>query len=179
VWARHWTSSRRSIVAWICSIALFRRRLRTWRGLHLTRLFCSCGVACTSSRTARSTHFATAPLVRGIRGLTSITSRRPANTSLATPRPAQSLLLPPTHARYSQSILEDRFLELYREKRAFLHESDADHPIKQQKPSGRCVSPRELRGASGAEGFASIRQISSGEIMHARRLHGRGAPALH
>src|SRR5436190_2976459 len=34
-----------------------------------------------------------------------------------------------------QSILEDRFLELYREKRGFLHEADADHPIYKQKPS--------------------------------------------
>src|SRR5687768_7937899 len=32
------------------------------------------------------------------------------------------------------SILEDRFLDLYREKRGFLHESDADHPIHKQKP---------------------------------------------
>lgn len=29
-----------------------------------------------------------------------------------------------------QSILEDRFLPLYHEKRAFLHEEDVDHPVK-------------------------------------------------
>jgi queuine tRNA-ribosyltransferase len=68
-----------------------------------------------------------------------------------------------------QSIFEDRFLELYREKRAFLHESDADHPIKKQKPKKRMAFHRgnyEVHRAP--EGFASIRQISSGEIMHSR-----------
>jgi len=68
-----------------------------------------------------------------------------------------------------QSILEDRFLELYREKRAFLHESDADHPVKQQKPRRKMafhLGNYEVHRAP--EGFASIRQISSGEIMHAR-----------
>ena len=68
-----------------------------------------------------------------------------------------------------QSILEDRFLALYREKRAFLHESDADHPIKKQKPKRKMAFHRgnyEVHRAP--EGFASIRQISSGEIMHSR-----------
>ena len=68
-----------------------------------------------------------------------------------------------------QSILEDRFLELYREKRAFLHESDADHPIKKQTPKRKMAFHRgnyEVHRAP--EGFASIRQISSGEIMHSR-----------
>ncbi len=68
-----------------------------------------------------------------------------------------------------QSILEDRFLALYREKRGFLHESDADHPIHRQKPRRRMAFHRgnyEVHFAP--EGFASIRQISSGEIMHSR-----------
>ena len=68
-----------------------------------------------------------------------------------------------------QSILEDRFLELYREKRAFLHESDADHPIHKQKPRRKMafhLGNYEVHRAP--EGFASIRQISSGEIMHSR-----------
>jgi queuine tRNA-ribosyltransferase len=80
-----------------------------------------------------------------------------------------------------QSILEDRFLELYREKRGFLHESDPDHPIQRQKPRKQPtfhLGNYEVHRAP--EGFASIRQISSGEIMHARTPpHGRGAPALH
>jgi queuine tRNA-ribosyltransferase len=68
-----------------------------------------------------------------------------------------------------QSIFEDRFLELYREKRAFLHEVDADHPIHKQKPKKRMAFHRgnyEVHRAP--EGFCSIRQISSGEIMHSR-----------
>ena len=69
-----------------------------------------------------------------------------------------------------QSIFEDRFLELYREKRAFLHESCADHPIHVQKPRRKKMAFHlgnyEVHRAP--EGFASIRQISSGEIMHSR-----------
>lgn len=68
-----------------------------------------------------------------------------------------------------QSIFEDRFLALYREKRAFLHEPDADHPIKKQKPRRQMAFHRgnyEVHRAP--EGFCSIRQISSGEIMHSR-----------
>ena len=68
-----------------------------------------------------------------------------------------------------QSIFEDRFLALYEAKRAFLHETDADHPIHKQKPKRRMAFHRgnyEVHRAP--EGFASIRQISSGEIMHSR-----------
>ena len=67
------------------------------------------------------------------------------------------------------SILADRFVELYHEKRAFLHEPDVDNPTKQQKPTR--VRPRVLGDYevhTAWEGFASIRQISSGEIMHSR-----------
>jgi queuine tRNA-ribosyltransferase len=68
-----------------------------------------------------------------------------------------------------QSILEDRFLELYHEKRTILHASDAENPIHHQKPKRRMAFHRgnyEVHRAP--EGFASIRQISSGEIMHSR-----------
>ena len=69
-----------------------------------------------------------------------------------------------------QSIFENRFMELYHEKRAFLHESDADHPIHQQKPRRKKMEFHlgnyEVHFAP--QGFASIRQISSGEIMHSR-----------
>jgi queuine tRNA-ribosyltransferase len=67
------------------------------------------------------------------------------------------------------SILADSFLDLYREKRAFLHESDLDNPIRAQKP--KRTKPRTLGNYEvhmAWEGFASIRQISSGEIMHSR-----------
>jgi len=68
-----------------------------------------------------------------------------------------------------QSILEDRFLELYRAKREFLHATDAENPIHKQKPKKRMafhLGDYEVHRAP--EGFCSIRQISSGEIMHSR-----------
>ena len=68
-----------------------------------------------------------------------------------------------------ESILADRFLELYREKRKVLHEDDLDHPV--FDPGPKPVKPRLLGDYEvhvAPEGFASIRQISSGEIMHAR-----------
>lgn len=67
------------------------------------------------------------------------------------------------------SILEDRFLELYRAKRVFLHASDLDHPIHDSKPKKR--RPTQLgqyEVHTAREGFASIRHVSSGEIMHMR-----------
>jgi queuine tRNA-ribosyltransferase len=68
-----------------------------------------------------------------------------------------------------QSIFEDRFLELYKEKRAFLHESDADNPIYEQKPRRKMAFHRgDYEVHRAPEGFASIRQISSGEVMHSR-----------
>ena len=68
-----------------------------------------------------------------------------------------------------QSIIEDRFLELYHEKRAFLHESDVDNPVFVQKPKRKkllTLGAYEVHTAP--EGFASIRHVESGEIMHAR-----------
>ena len=68
-----------------------------------------------------------------------------------------------------QSIFEDRFLDLYREKRAFLHETDVENPVHMQKPKKRLafhLGDYEVHRAP--EGFCSIRQISSGEIMHSR-----------
>jgi queuine tRNA-ribosyltransferase len=68
-----------------------------------------------------------------------------------------------------QSIFEGRFLDLYREKRAFLHESDADNPIHKQNPKRKMafhLGDYEVHRAPA--GFCSIRQISSGEIMHSR-----------
>ncbi len=68
-----------------------------------------------------------------------------------------------------QSIFEDRFLDLYREKRAFLHETDCENPVHMQKPKKRLafhLGDYEVHRAP--EGFCSIRQISSGEIMHSR-----------
>jgi queuine tRNA-ribosyltransferase len=68
-----------------------------------------------------------------------------------------------------ESILADRFLQLYEQKRAFLHESDQDNPIHKQKAKRkRSLRLGDYEVHKAWEGFASIRQISSGEIMHCR-----------
>lgn len=67
------------------------------------------------------------------------------------------------------AILEDTFLSFYHEKRAFLHEEDLDNPVmvqKSKKPKRLSLGHYEIHKAW--EGFASIRHIHSGEIMHAR-----------
>ena len=67
-----------------------------------------------------------------------------------------------------QSILEDRFLALYNDKRTYLQEEDIDNPAVPPK-IGKERRPRELGNYIvhlADAGFASIKQISSGEIMH-------------
>ncbi|MCX6966526.1 MAG: tRNA guanosine(34) transglycosylase Tgt [Verrucomicrobia bacterium] len=69
-----------------------------------------------------------------------------------------------------QSILADRFLELYRSKREVLHAEDMDHPpqhpVKTRKRRIVKLGAYEVHVAP--EGFGSIRHIASGEIMHSR-----------
>jgi queuine tRNA-ribosyltransferase len=67
------------------------------------------------------------------------------------------------------SIVADRFVELYRAKREFLHAPDLDNPIVGPKPGKK--RPTQLGDYEvhiAREGFGSIRQVSSGEIMHMR-----------
>jgi len=68
-----------------------------------------------------------------------------------------------------QSILEDRFADLYARKRQILHATDLENPVFKQKPRKQMafhLGDYEVHRAP--EGFCSIRQISSGEIMHSR-----------
>ena len=68
-----------------------------------------------------------------------------------------------------QSILNGKFLELYREKRAFLQEDDLDNPVHDpgpKRPKRLVLGDYEIHTAR--EGFASILHRSSGEIMHSR-----------
>jgi len=68
-----------------------------------------------------------------------------------------------------ESIFSDTFLSLYQEKRAMLHEDDMDNPVLVQtpkKPKRQVLGNYEIHTAR--EGFASIRHIHSGEIMHSR-----------
>ncbi len=67
------------------------------------------------------------------------------------------------------AILSDTFLSFYHEKRALLHEDDLDNPViaqKIKKPKRLTLGHYEIHKAW--EGFASIRHIHSGEIMHSR-----------
>ncbi len=67
------------------------------------------------------------------------------------------------------SILAGRFAEFYREKRPILQESDREYPVTRPKPARqRSNSLGNYEIHTAHEGFASIRQLSSGEIMHMR-----------
>ncbi len=69
-----------------------------------------------------------------------------------------------------QSIFDGRFLDLYRKKRAFLHETDVENPVIAPK-AGKVKMAFHLGDYEvhrAPEGFCSIRQKSSGEIMHSR-----------
>ena len=61
-------------------------------------------------------------------------------------------------ARSAQSILADRFLELYREKRAFLHEADVDNPTFHAEAEAR---------RSGSARWAITRCTSRGRALPA------------
>ncbi|MEI6714441.1 MAG: tRNA guanosine(34) transglycosylase Tgt [Verrucomicrobiota bacterium] len=81
-----------------------------------------------------------------------------------------------------QSILEDRFLALYEEKRQFLQEDDLDNPVLHPKAKRRKNPPLTLGNYevhTAIEGFASIRHVASGEIMHSRTPPMEEARALY
>jgi queuine tRNA-ribosyltransferase len=67
------------------------------------------------------------------------------------------------------SILAGHFADFYREKRQLLQESDRENPVSRPRAArkkGTSLGNYEVHIAH--EGFASIRQVSSGEIMHMR-----------
>ncbi len=67
------------------------------------------------------------------------------------------------------SILAGTFLELYHEKRAWLHEDDLDNPVSARKnktPKNRPPHLGDYEIHTAPEGHASIRHTPSGEIMH-------------
>ena len=68
-----------------------------------------------------------------------------------------------------QSILEDRFLPLYEEKRAILAEDDLDNPVTPMRRNPpRSITLGDYKIHTAIEGFSSILHVSSGEIMHSR-----------
>ncbi|TAE47523.1 MAG: tRNA guanosine(34) transglycosylase Tgt [Bacteroidetes bacterium] len=79
-----------------------------------------------------------------------------------------------------ESILRDDFVTFYREKKTELLRNDEEHPGKAPKKSKkRSTHLGDYEIISSAQGYSSIRQISSGEVMHsvndpaeeARRLY--------
>jgi queuine tRNA-ribosyltransferase len=78
------------------------------------------------------------------------------------------------------SILAGRFAEFYREKRALLQTSDREYPATHPKRSRRkSLSLGNYEVHIAQEGFASIRQVSSGEIMHMRTAPMEEARSLY
>ena len=68
-----------------------------------------------------------------------------------------------------QSILADDFLSYYETKRFELTRSDEDNPVSRPRKSANASQPTRLGDYAihtSAESLYSIRQISSGEIMH-------------
>ncbi len=68
-----------------------------------------------------------------------------------------------------EAILENRFYEFYLEARQRLARGDEENPINVQRPKRRKQKIKSLGNFEvhqSEDGFASIRQISSGEIMH-------------
>ncbi len=72
-------------------------------------------------------------------------------------------------AEMRQSILEDRFLPFYEEKRAILAEDDLDNPVTPMRRNPpRSITLGNYKIHTALEGFSSILHVSSGEIMHSR-----------
>ena len=68
-----------------------------------------------------------------------------------------------------QSILADDFLSYYGTKRFELTRSDEDNPVSRPRKSVKASQPTRLGDYevhTSAQGYSSIRQISSGEIIH-------------
>jgi queuine tRNA-ribosyltransferase len=70
-----------------------------------------------------------------------------------------------------ESILKDRFLTFYEAHRILLNEDDIDNPVHKQKTKRKKTPALTLGDYAvhiAMEGVASIKHVSSGEIMHSR-----------
>ncbi|MDB6126430.1 MAG: tRNA guanosine(34) transglycosylase Tgt, partial [Verrucomicrobia bacterium] len=80
-----------------------------------------------------------------------------------------------------ESILENRFMALYEEKRHRIGGSDDEdvvHPVKKRAPpKSRQLGDYDV--VTGPQGFSSIRQVSSGEVMHSVNAPREEANALY
>ncbi|MDB6167890.1 MAG: tRNA guanosine(34) transglycosylase Tgt [Verrucomicrobia bacterium] len=80
-----------------------------------------------------------------------------------------------------RSILENRFAEFYEARRHDLGGSDDEnvvHPVKKRAPA-RSSQLGDYDVVTGSQGFSSIRQISSGEVMHSVNRPSDEAQALY
>ncbi len=79
------------------------------------------------------------------------------------------------------SILDDTFAALYERKRIELVRTDEANPSVRPKPAKAYQFPRlgDYEIHKSPQGFASIRQISSGEIMHSVNAPGEEAQKLY
>jgi len=79
------------------------------------------------------------------------------------------------------SILEDRFAEFYESRRHELggtDDEDVVHPVKKRRrPRPRALGDYDI--VTGPQGFSSIRQVSSGEVMHSVNRPSDEANALY
>ncbi|MEO6001879.1 MAG: tRNA guanosine(34) transglycosylase Tgt [Opitutus sp.] len=68
-----------------------------------------------------------------------------------------------------ESILRDDFAAYYERQRIELVRTDEEHPSRPTKPKKHHVAPARLGDyeiVTAPQGFSSIRQVSSGEVMH-------------
>ena len=79
------------------------------------------------------------------------------------------------------SILEDRFAAFYESRRHELggtDDEDVVHPVKKRRPPrARALGDYDI--VTGPQGFSSIRQVSSGEVMHSVNRPSDEANALY
>ena len=144
------------------------------RGAVFTsRGFLQCAAAFTSSPRSSSIPPARARRAPDTPALTCITSPRRARRSAGScSGSTTSTSITSSCARSAQSILADCFLDLYREKRAFLHESDMDNPIRAAEGQAQEACPRwEITRCTkpGRDSRASARSRPARSCIHARR----------
>ena len=82
-----------------------------------------------------------------------------------------------------QAILRDRFLEYYEKQRLTLVRTDEENPSRPMKQKAAKVSQPDRLGDyevhTSPLGFSSVRQISSGEVMHSVNRPGDEAEKLY
>ena len=140
------------------------------RGRSPRAAFCNCAAAFTSSPRRSSIRHACCPTcARYSRAYLHHLTKTRRDTRLAAAREAQHPLLPPAHAR-DPAEHPGRSVPgaLRRNARSCTRAIPTIRFASKSRSESKSLTLGDLRSAHGREGFASIRQISSGEIMHSR-----------